>query len=34
MPEIMTAWGDWFESVADKTADNGGFHGRRPRDLP
>ena len=26
-PEIMAAWGKWFESVADKTADHGGFHG-------
>ena len=26
-PEIMAAWGKWFESVADKTADQGGFHG-------
>ena len=26
-PEIMAAWGKWFESVADKTVDNGGFHG-------
>ena len=26
-PEIMDAWGKWFESVADKTADQGGFHG-------
>ena len=26
-PEIMTAWGKWFESVADKTVDKGGFHG-------
>ncbi len=26
-PEIMAAWGKWFESVADKTADKGGFHG-------
>ena len=25
--EIMAAWGRWFQSVADKTADNGGFHG-------
>ena len=25
-PEIKTAWGEWFESVADKTADIG-FHG-------
>jgi len=26
-PEIMTAWGKWFESIADKSVDNGGFHG-------
>lgn len=26
-PEIMTAWKNWFESVADKTVDQGGFHG-------
>ena len=26
-PEIMAAWKTWFESVADKTADQGGFHG-------
>jgi hypothetical protein len=25
--EIMAAWGAWFESVADKTVDQGGFHG-------
>jgi hypothetical protein len=25
--EIMAAWGKWFESVADKTVDQGGFHG-------
>ena len=24
-PEIMEAWGKWFESVADKTVDQGGF---------
>lgn len=23
-PEIMAAWGKWFESVADKMADMGG----------
>ena len=23
-PEIMVAWGKWFESVADKTVDQGG----------
>ncbi len=23
-PEIMEAWGKWFESVADKTVDPGG----------
>jgi len=26
-PEIMDAWGKWFASVADKTVDQGGFHG-------
>lgn len=26
-PEIMSAWGEWFESTADKTVDKGGFHG-------
>ena len=26
-PEIMAAWGKWFKSVADKTVDQGGFHG-------
>ncbi len=25
--EIMAAWGKWFESVVDKSVDNGGFHG-------
>jgi hypothetical protein len=25
--EIMAAWRKWFESVADKTTDQGGFHG-------
>ncbi len=25
--EIMKAWGAWFESIADKTVDQGGFHG-------
>jgi hypothetical protein len=24
---IMEPWGKWFESVADKTVDKGGFHG-------
>lgn len=39
-PEIMKAWGDWFESVADRTVDNGGFSGGREisasgtKDLP
>jgi len=28
-PEIMAAWGKWFESVADKTVDQGGFSGAR-----
>ena len=26
-PEIMSAWGKWFESVAEVTLDQGGFHG-------
>ena len=26
-PEIMAAWGTWFESIADKSVENGGFHG-------
>lgn len=25
--EIMTAWKSWFDSIADKTEENGGFHG-------
>jgi len=40
-PEIMAAWKDWFESVAEKSQDNGGFHGaareitdRGSEDLP
>ena len=28
-PEIMRAWGKWFESIADKTADSGHFMGAR-----
>lgn len=27
--EIMTAWGKWFESIADRTVDSGGFSGAR-----
>jgi len=27
--EDMKAWGDWFESVADKTIDRGGLGGGR-----
>jgi len=26
-PEIMEAWKKWFASIADKSVDNGGFHG-------
>lgn len=26
-PEIMAAWKEWFETVAEVTTDNGGFHG-------
>ena len=29
-PEIMEAWGKWFESISDKVADKGGhFSGGR-----
>jgi len=39
-PEIMAAWGEWFESVADRTEEHGGFRQAREisdagvRDLP
>lgn len=40
-PEIMEAWGKWFQSIADRTVENGGFHGAAKeiskdgsRDLP
>ena len=39
-PEIMDAWGKWFESIADKQVDQGGFSGGREisrdgtKDLP
>jgi hypothetical protein len=39
-PEIMQAWMAWFESIADKQVDQGGFSGGREisksgsRDLP
>ncbi len=39
-PEIMEAWAKWFESVADRTVDHGGFSSAREishsgaRDLP
>ena len=26
-PEIMDAWGKWFEATAAKTVESGGFHG-------
>ena len=26
-PEIMNAWGKWFESIADMTVDQGGHFG-------
>ena len=38
--EIMAAWGKWFESIADKTVEHGGFCGAREishngsKDLP
>ena len=28
-PEIMAAWGKWFESMKDSTIDNFGFSGGR-----
>ena len=28
-PEIMAAWGKWFESIAEKTVDGGHFPGGR-----
>ena len=39
-PEIMKAWGSWFQSIADRTVENGGFSGGREisasgtKDLP
>ena len=39
-PEIMKAWGTWFESIADRTVENVGFSGGREisasgtKDLP
>ena len=39
-PEIMGAWEKWFESIADKTVDQGGFSSGREisksgtKDLP
>lgn len=39
-PEIMKAWGAWFESISDKMVDQGGFSAGREisksgtRDLP
>ena len=39
-PEIMGAWHTWFESIADKMVDQGGFSGAREiseagtKDLP
>ena len=28
-PEIMKAWGTWFESIADRNVEQGGFAGAR-----
>lgn len=28
-PEIMARWNSWFEAVADKTVENGGFRAAR-----
>lgn len=27
-PQIMAAWGKWFESIADRTVDSGGHFSR------
>jgi hypothetical protein len=28
-PEIMAAWGKWFESIANRAVESGGFSGAR-----
>jgi hypothetical protein len=28
-PEIMAAWGKWFESIEERTVEHGGFRGAR-----
>ena len=28
-PEVVKAWGTWFDSIADRTVDNLGFGGGR-----
>ena len=28
-PEIMQAWGSWFEAIADRTVEQNGFAGGR-----
>jgi hypothetical protein len=28
-PDIMAAWGKWFESIDDRTVESGGFSGAR-----
>jgi len=39
-PQIMAAWQKWFESIADRMVDQGGFNGGREisksgsKDLP
>jgi hypothetical protein len=33
-PEIMEAWGKWFESIAHKQVDQGGFGGGREISKP
>lgn len=39
-PEIMKAWGEWFEKIADRTLENGGLRAAREisksgtKDLP
>ena len=28
-PDIMEAWGEWFETISDNMVDQGGFNGGR-----
>lgn len=33
-PEMMSAWGTWQESVADRVVEHGGFNGGREVSRP